>query len=175
MNRSSEGDYESQSGFDAMQRILALQPRPTAVFAFDDPMAIGAICAAWEAGVKVPDDISIIGYDDVEMARFSSPPLTTIRHPKAETGPAGGEASGQPDPQQGAGSGVDDGTARADCPSLGQTAALIRTRCQNEKPPLSRGGFCFRRLEYKRFSPSNSVYPHFCQKQEWLFLCVVFR
>jgi LacI family purine nucleotide synthesis repressor len=79
-----EGDYESQSGFDAMQRILTLQPRPTAVFAFDDPMAIGAICAAWEAGIKVPDDISIIGYDDVEMARFSSPPLTTIRHPKAE-------------------------------------------------------------------------------------------
>ncbi len=137
-----EGDYESQSGFDAMQRILALQPRPTAVFAFDDPMAIGAICAAWEAGVKVPDDISIIGYDDVEMARFSSPPLTTIRHPKAELGQPGGEASGQPDPQQGAGSGIDDGTARADRPSLGQTAALIRTRCQDEKPPLSRGGFC---------------------------------
>ncbi|MNH23574.1 HTH-type transcriptional repressor PurR [compost metagenome] len=81
-----EGDYESQSGYDAMQRILALTPRPTAVFAFDDPMAIGAICAAWEAGVKVPDDISMIGYDDVEMARFSSPPLTTIRHPKAELG-----------------------------------------------------------------------------------------
>ena len=38
-----------------------LTPRPTAVFAFDDPMAIGAICAAWEAGVKVPDDISMIG------------------------------------------------------------------------------------------------------------------
>ena len=46
------------------------------------PLAIGAICAAWEAGVKVPDDISMIGYDDVEMARFSSPPLTTIRHPR---------------------------------------------------------------------------------------------
>ncbi|MGL4717338.1 MAG: substrate-binding domain-containing protein, partial [Aeromonas sp.] len=81
-----EGDFESQSGFDAMQRIMALQPRPTAVFAFDDPMAIGAICAAWEAGVKVPDEISVIGYDDVEMARFSSPPLTTVRHPKAELG-----------------------------------------------------------------------------------------
>ena len=89
-----EGDYESQSGYDAMQRILALKPRPTAVFAFDDPMAIGAICAAWEAGVKVPDDISMIGYDDVEMARFSSPPLTTIRHPKAELGLLAAERRG---------------------------------------------------------------------------------
>ncbi|QFI56304.1 substrate-binding domain-containing protein [Aeromonas simiae] len=85
-SRIFEGDYESQSGFDQMQQILALTPRPTAVFAFDDPMAIGAICAAWEAGVKVPDDISVVGYDDVEMARFASPPLTTIRHPKAELG-----------------------------------------------------------------------------------------
>ncbi|MGL5284600.1 transcriptional regulator, LacI family [Aeromonas sp. RU39B] len=84
--RIFEGDFESQSGFDQMKQILALTPRPSAVFAFDDPMAIGAICAAWEAGVKVPDDISIIGYDDVEMARFASPPLTTIRHPKAELG-----------------------------------------------------------------------------------------
>ena len=56
------------------------------MFAFDDPMAIGAICAATQAGFRVPEDISIVGYDDVEMARFSSPPLTTIRHPKAELG-----------------------------------------------------------------------------------------
>ncbi len=81
-----EGDYEMQSGFDAMQRLIARTQRPTAVFAFDDPMAIGAICAATQAGLRVPEDISMVGYDDVEMARFSSPPLTTIRHPKAELG-----------------------------------------------------------------------------------------
>lgn len=81
-----EGDYEMQSGFDAMQRLIARAQRPTAVFAFDDPMAIGAICAATQAGLRVPEDISMVGYDDVEMARFSSPPLTTIRHPKAELG-----------------------------------------------------------------------------------------
>ena len=81
-----EGDYEMQSGFDAMQQLLARPEKPTAVFAFDDPMAIGAICAATQAGFRVPEDISIVGYDDVEMARFSSPPLTTIRHPKAELG-----------------------------------------------------------------------------------------
>ncbi|MGL5949224.1 MAG: substrate-binding domain-containing protein [Aeromonas sp.] len=85
-DRLFEADYETQSGFAAMQRILALKPRPTAVFASNDPMAIGAMCAAWEAGVKVPEEISVIGYDDVEMARFASPPLTTIRHPKAELG-----------------------------------------------------------------------------------------
>ena len=81
-----EGDYEMQSGFDAMQRLLSRERIPTAVFAFDDPMAIGAICAATQAGYRVPEDISFIGYDDVEMARFASPPLTTIRHPKAELG-----------------------------------------------------------------------------------------
>ncbi|MGL4204672.1 MAG: substrate-binding domain-containing protein [Aeromonadaceae bacterium] len=81
-----EGDYEMQSGFDAMQTLLAKAVRPSAVFAFDDPMAIGAICAITEAGLRVPEDISVIGYDDVEMARFSSPPLTTIHHPKAELG-----------------------------------------------------------------------------------------
>ena len=81
-----EGDYEMQSGFDAMQQLLTRPEKPTAVFAFDDPMAIGAICAATQAGFRVPEDISIVGYDDVEMARFSSPPLTTIRHPKAELG-----------------------------------------------------------------------------------------
>lgn len=81
-----EGDYEMQSGFDAMQRILTRDQLPTAVFAFDDPMAIGAICAATQAGYRVPEDISVVGYDDVEMARFASPPLTTIRHPKSELG-----------------------------------------------------------------------------------------
>ena len=47
---------------------------------------IGAICAATQAGYRVPEDISVVGYDDVEMARFASPPLTTIRHPKSELG-----------------------------------------------------------------------------------------
>ncbi|WP_409421652.1 substrate-binding domain-containing protein [Pseudaeromonas sp. ZJS20] len=81
-----EGDYESQSGFDAMQQILALPQRPTAVFAFDDPMAMGALCAAHQAGIQVPEEISIMGYDDTELARFTCPPLTTINHPKAELG-----------------------------------------------------------------------------------------
>ena len=79
-----EGDYEMQSGHDAMLELLRRPQRPTAVFAFDDPMAIGAICAAAQAGLRIPEDLSVIGYDDVEMAQFSNPPLTTIRHPKAE-------------------------------------------------------------------------------------------
>ena len=81
-----EGDYEMQSGHDAMLELLRRPQRPTAVFAFDDPMAIGAICAAAQAGLRIPEDLSVIGYDDVEMAQFSNPPLTTIRHPKAELG-----------------------------------------------------------------------------------------
>ena len=81
-----EGDYEMQSGHDAMLELLRRPQRPTAVFAFDDPMAIGAICAAAQAGLRIPEELSVIGYDDVEMAQFSNPPLTTIRHPKAELG-----------------------------------------------------------------------------------------
>lgn len=80
------GDYEIQSGYDAMRSLIDSKNLPTAVFAFDDVMALGAISAAWQAGLRIPEDISIVGYDDIEMARFSHPPLTTIRHPKAELG-----------------------------------------------------------------------------------------
>jgi LacI family transcriptional regulator len=67
--------------------MQALQPlRPTAVFASNDLMAIGAICAAAEAGLHVPRDLSIIGFDDIALAAYSNPPLTTIAQPKHQTG-----------------------------------------------------------------------------------------
>ena len=62
-----------------MQRLLTYQPRPTAVFAANDLMAIGAMRAVDEAGLRVPHDISIVGVDDIEVAAFQTPPLTTIR------------------------------------------------------------------------------------------------
>jgi len=79
-----EEAFTCQSGYLAMQRLLTYQPRPTAVFAANDLMAIGAIRAVDEAGLRVPHDISIVGVDDIEVAAFQTPPLTTIRQPFTE-------------------------------------------------------------------------------------------
>lgn len=79
-------DFTSQGGFSAFQQLLALKNRPTAIFASNDLMAIGGICAASEARVRIPADLSVIGYDDIALASFSTPPLTTIAQPKYEIG-----------------------------------------------------------------------------------------
>jgi DNA-binding LacI/PurR family transcriptional regulator len=77
--------FTCQQGYLAMQRLLTQQPQPpTAVFAANDLMAIGAMRAVDEAGLRVPDDISIVGMDDIEVAAFQVPPLTTVRQPCAE-------------------------------------------------------------------------------------------
>jgi len=80
------GDYHPQSGMDIMQSILQMSPRPTAIFALNDLMALGALRAAAEAGCSIPNDLAIVGYDDLELARFTNPPLTTIAQPKKEIG-----------------------------------------------------------------------------------------
>ena len=80
------GDFQYQSGCQRMDQLLEIEVPPTAVFACNDLMATGALCAAVEKGYRVPDDISIVGYDDVELASYTSPPLTTIRQPKYEMG-----------------------------------------------------------------------------------------
>ena len=74
-----EGDWGCESGRQAMQGLLGRAPRPTAVFAANDRLAIGAMLAVYEAGLRVPADISIVGLDDIEVAAYQSPPLTTIR------------------------------------------------------------------------------------------------
>lgn len=79
-------DFSSQGGFTAMQEILQSAHRPTAVFVCNDLMGIGALSAAHEAGLRVPQDLSVIGFDDIELARFTSPPLTTIVQPKQRIG-----------------------------------------------------------------------------------------
>jgi LacI family transcriptional regulator len=80
------GDYHAQSGMEITHSILNMDPRPTAVFALNDLMALGALRAAAEAGCIVPEELAVVGYDDLEIARFSNPPLTTIAHPKKEIG-----------------------------------------------------------------------------------------
>jgi LacI family transcriptional regulator len=79
-------DFTSQGGFNAFQQLLALPQRPTAIFASNDLMAIGGIRAANEAGIKIPEALSVIGYDDIALASFSTPPLTTIAQPKQAIG-----------------------------------------------------------------------------------------
>lgn len=82
----NEGDWTCESGYTAMRLILKSHPRPTAVFAANDRMAIGAMQAIYEAGLCVPGDLSIVGLDDIEVAAYQIPPLTTIRQPFAELG-----------------------------------------------------------------------------------------
>jgi len=81
-----QGDFEPESGYRAMQQILSQKQRPTAVFCGGDIMAMGAICAADEMGLRVPQDISVIGYDNVRNARYFTPALTTVHQPKERLG-----------------------------------------------------------------------------------------
>ncbi len=75
----SGGFFSVEEGKQAMQELLALPERPTAVFVAGDQMAIGAIDAIHEVGLRIPEDLSVVGYDDIELAKFITPKLTTVR------------------------------------------------------------------------------------------------
>ncbi len=75
------GDFGIQSGEEAMQRLLSSSCKPTAIFALNDMMAIGAMAAVHKAGFSIPEDISIIGFDDIELASMVIPALTTMAQP----------------------------------------------------------------------------------------------
>jgi DNA-binding LacI/PurR family transcriptional regulator len=78
--------WNYRSGYVAMKELLARPPMPSAVFIAADQMAIGAQRALAEAGLEVPDDVSLVGFDDIEAASYAWPPLTTIRQPLTEIG-----------------------------------------------------------------------------------------
>ena len=80
------GDFDESSGYEAGKRIVASKQRPDAVFAANDMMALGCLYAFNEAGVKVPADIALAGFDDIPLARFVHPTLTTMRVSIAELG-----------------------------------------------------------------------------------------
>ncbi len=80
------GDFLHASGYRACQHMLGLADPPTAIFACNDLMAVGALCAVHEAGLHVPDDVSVIGYDDIPLASYTVPRLTTIAQPAREIG-----------------------------------------------------------------------------------------
>jgi LacI family transcriptional regulator len=81
-------DFELAPGIEAAGRLLELPEPPTAIFAFNDAIAIGALRAARERGLRVPEDLSILGFDDIRHATIVMPALTTIRQPLAEMGRA---------------------------------------------------------------------------------------
>ncbi|HEY0510750.1 MAG TPA: LacI family DNA-binding transcriptional regulator [Thermoanaerobaculia bacterium] len=80
------GDFSEEAGYRAGRRLLALAPRPTAVFAANDSMAIGCLFALREAGVQVPGDVALAGFDDIPIARYITPPLSSVHVPIAELG-----------------------------------------------------------------------------------------
>ena len=83
---SQEGAYTFESGIECAARLLKLKRRPTAIFAANDEMAAGVLQAARLAGVRVPEDLSVVGFDDFEIARRLWPSLTTVHTPTREIG-----------------------------------------------------------------------------------------
>jgi LacI family transcriptional regulator len=83
-NMIEEGNHRMDGGHEAMARLLDKAIRPTAVLASNDMTAIGAMGAIFERGLKVPQDISLIGFDDIELSAFTQPGLTTVRLSRQE-------------------------------------------------------------------------------------------
>jgi DNA-binding LacI/PurR family transcriptional regulator len=81
-----EGGFDSESGFQAMKELLRRKQRPTALFAGNDTIAIGAMAAIRDAGLRIPEDIAVVGFDDLPFAAYLNPRLTTVRTHAAEQG-----------------------------------------------------------------------------------------
>lgn len=79
-----DGDFMQKGGFDAAQRLLSLPQPPTAIFAANDASALGAMSAIRKAGLRVPEDVSLIGFDDIPLAGQMHPALTTVRQPLSQ-------------------------------------------------------------------------------------------
>ncbi len=80
------GDFQHESGYRAGHQLLKLPQPPSALFVCNDLMAVGALCAIHEAGFRVPADISVVGFDDIPLASFTVPRLTTIAQPAQRIG-----------------------------------------------------------------------------------------
>jgi DNA-binding LacI/PurR family transcriptional regulator len=80
------GDGTPEGGMDAAAQLLTLSERPTAIFCYDDMTAIGAIRQLHASGLRVPQDISVVGFDDLPIVQYTDPPITTVRQPMADMG-----------------------------------------------------------------------------------------
>ena len=81
-----EGDFSYEAGFRAAARLLELPAPPTAIFAANDQMALGVYEAVRRRAMRVPEDVSVVGFDDLPESRWSSPPLTTVHQPLSQMG-----------------------------------------------------------------------------------------
>lgn len=81
-----EGNFRRVSGRVAMEALLGVHPFPTAIFAGNDKMAIGALQVAKEKGLRVPQDVTIVGFDGIEAVKYTDPPLPTVEQPLGEVG-----------------------------------------------------------------------------------------
>ena len=88
------GDFQHEGGFRCARELLDLDDRPTAIFAGSDQQALGVYEAARRRGMLIPQDLSVIGFDDLPFARWLSPPLTTVRQPLVEMGRVAAEMLG---------------------------------------------------------------------------------
>jgi LacI family transcriptional regulator len=80
------GAFQYQDGLDSASELLDGPEPPTAFFAGSDETAVGVVEAARARGLRIPEDISVVGFDDTQIARFAAPPLTTVRQPLREIG-----------------------------------------------------------------------------------------
>lgn len=80
------GDWTMEGGMLALERLVSLPSPPTAIIAITDHMALGALYGAYRLGIKVPQDLSIVGFDDAPTSRFTVPPLTTLKYPHYKLG-----------------------------------------------------------------------------------------
>jgi len=82
----ARGDFTYEAGANALEQLLSLPQPPTAIFCHSDVMALGALSMAKRRGFRVPDDLSIIGFDNIALAEFCDPPLTTVAQPRFDIG-----------------------------------------------------------------------------------------
>ena len=89
------GDFHHEGGFSRASELLDLRDRPTAIFAGSDQQAFGVYEAARQRGLRIPEDLSVVGFDELPVARWASPPMTTVRQPLAQMGSAAAEMLGE--------------------------------------------------------------------------------
>lgn len=97
--------FDTRSGYEAGKRLLGMSPRPTAIFAFNDMMALGVLHALRELKLRCPEDVSVVGFDNLEFCEYTSPALTSVYQPGYEVGAAAAKlllsrVSGSQDPPQ---------------------------------------------------------------------------
>ena len=119
-----EGDYSAASGYEAITSLLDAKADFTALFASNDTVALGAMAALHARGLRIPEDVAVVGYDDIPLAPYAIPPLTTVRSPAIEHGRLAAEMLIQL---------IRDGSV--DRPNIGLSLELIvRASCGARKP-----------------------------------------